>query len=710
MHPLNFSCVERLLRPSGATQRSWKDLAIEFERSSSSFSPLTVLDILDKFREDYQQNMGSRDKQRTMINEPSLMKVISTCIKEISSFTSQDICRLIHITTIGIQWRDSTLLRGLEPTILERMSGLSTENLIDCIEAFTALRCGSRPFWEAAISAVTNMDLNREQLMRVVRTVESSGTAFYKPVYVLQELQGLVFRETTRVDVPLSNSEIRDLIGVYTRWNKALKSEYKHFVSRLLARLDFGAFDPGAFADILSTLADGGKCDPEEIKPFAQRTLQQAASHFDSSVNVGIVIKMTMGMSKLGTGDKALYEKMAGLIGDRIARVPIAKLVSLYSIFSKYFGLVNPVRLNENNFGPSAIADEFMMACESKFLAKLSRFSVREVARIMQSAALARRGSPELWSGLTTVLSQSLSDEGSETVSPEEVWGLLFAVSEMNLSLPGDLAQQLIVVTLERIHLLKNFNSALFFASTQLRSDPHQQAQFLQQILQLMDLESVVESTDPSVVLANLSLRHLIRDNSPETTEIVDSTNIDVHMYFESCRSVIATAVLDDIQTVLQETLQSTVTRQGDIADYLIPEKQIAVLVSSPVQVLPNGGPSGTAILRHIVVEQSLPGWQVINLSAVDWIQRNQDGKIDLILSSLDKHVVELDQPVVSEAVPTASEPEDSIEEKFDLSPFVRKDRRAAHRKRAPPSDELPWVSTVLTLRRGRRKFRKNIP
>lgn len=665
-----------------------------------------MLDILDKFREDYQRNMGSRDKQRTMINEPSFIKVLSSCVKEISTFTSQDICRLIHITTIGIQWRDSTLLRGLEPTILARMPGLSTENLIDCIEAFTALRCGSRPFWEAAISAVTNMDLNREQLMRIVRTVESSGTAFYKPVFVLQELQGYVFGETTRVDLPLSNSEIRDLIGVYTRWDKALKSEYKPLVSRLLARLDFGAFDPVPFSDILSTLADGGKCDPQELKQFAQRILQQA-SHFDSSVNVGIVIKMAISMSKLGIGDKEFYDKMAGLIGEQIVRVPLAKLVTLYSIFSRHFGLVNPVRLNEMNFGPSAIAHEFMVACESRFLAKLSRFSVREVARIMQSVALVRRGSPELWSGLTTVLSQSLSDEGSETVSPEEVWGLLFAVSEMNLSLPGVLAQQLIVVTLERIHLLKNFNSALFFASTQLRSDPDQQAQFLQQILQLMDVESVVESTDPSVILANLTLRHVIRENSPEILGIIESTNPDVHLYFESCRSVIAPAVLDDMHAVLENTLQSTVTRQGDDADFLIPEKNIAVLVSSPVQVLPDGGPSGTAILRHIVLEQSLPGWQVINLSAVDWIKRNQEGKIHLILSSLEKHVVELDQPVVSEAVP-ASEPEDSIEEEFDLSPFVRKDRRAAHRKRAPPSDELPWVSTVVTLRRGRRKFRKN--
>ena len=78
-----------------------------------------------------------------MINDQSFIKLLSSCVKHLSAFGPRELIQLIHLTTVRIDWRDTTILRSLEPVILDKLQTLTSTDLIDCLEAYGRLRCGS---------------------------------------------------------------------------------------------------------------------------------------------------------------------------------------------------------------------------------------------------------------------------------------------------------------------------------------------------------------------------------------------------------------------------------------------------------------------------------------------------------------------------------------------------------------------------------------
>jgi hypothetical protein len=123
------------------------------------------------------------------------------------------------------------------------------------------------------------------------------------------------------------------------------------------------------------------------------------------------------------------------------------------------------------------------------------------------------------------------------------------------LHLSDDVLNQLIVTFMAKIHLIKSFDFALFFTAVCL--DSEQGKEILKQVIQLMDIQSTVDSDQPSVVLTNLALKVLLgndrnQSQTPEINEIIESTNIDVDMYFDASRAVIGDSVMDSIRSAIK--------------------------------------------------------------------------------------------------------------------------------------------------------------
>jgi hypothetical protein len=502
-----------------------------------------------------------------------------------------------------------------------------------------------------------------------------------------------------------TNEELRVAFSVYSRWTKALGSqgELFHFLNILLSRLDWNSFDARLFADMIATASRLRLSSPEI--DFALREFENRLHEFDFGPDSSeLIVQSIIGLYKYGSESRSSFELLFSKIGP--AKIASCKLAQVISIHIRLFSLVNPVRINELSFGQSSI--DVLPVLEPALLKNIPKMSIREIARMMDSLAIARKGSPELWLSLITVLGQLVGEEGPLSMSPEEVCGVAFALAEMNFSIPEELKNQLVVSVLERIHLLKDFNSVLFF----LTMFPNREV--LCQILELMDTTSIIESIDPGIVLMNLSLRLL--GPLPEMAEIIAETNHDVELYMRTCQSVIDDRVFIDIANFLGPNAEfnQNLVKDGLLIDFFSPERKIAVLVSSPVHLVGNR-PTGIGILRHRAVEQAFPPDVVVcNISALEWVNGDKGQKEKIIEDILNTQILKSENAMevdLNES-PEVNNNSDAIPlTEMDLSPYLRKDRNAAHRTRAPPNDSLPWIPSVLTLKNSRthkksRRFR----
>ena len=267
------------------------------------------------------------------------------------------------------------------------------------------------------------------------------------------------------------------------------------------------------------------------------------------------------------------------------------------------------------------------------------------------------------------------------------------------------------------IHQFKNINSILAFAAQCLPLDEGRHV--AGRLLELMDVDSVLESSDPAIVYSNMALRLLVPEAVDDhVSHIIQETNTDLAMYFQACGEIIHPDIRADIAAHLPGDVIPNHTVGDDVmVDFAVPSQKLAVLVSSPVLTIPardHGRPSGTAILRHRVVQHALPGWTVANVCASDWVACTDGAEKRAVMNGLlmDAAVT----PDVREVQPTNVEQEPTefidpqvAEDDADLSRFLRKDRHAAHRRKAPPSDSLPWVPSVLTLKtKPRRRARRS--
>jgi hypothetical protein len=327
----------------------------------------------------------------------------------------------------------------------------------------------------------------------------------------------------------------------------------------------------------------------------------------------------------------------------------------------------------------------------------------------MEAYAMARKGSGPLWSSFVTVLDQLLSSDGASELSPEDLSSILFSLSEMNLSLSAEAKNALMLASLERVNLFPSFDELVMFAVLQLESA--EAAAALQPVLELMDPATVMESKRPSVVLLNLALRAILprAEISGTLAHVLSVTDEDVRLFFQSAREIVHPDLMAALRMDLYGAL-GPIENSGDpLVDFYCPEKKVAVLVSSPLLVIKDGvneRPSGTAILRHRAVEAAMPGWRIVNVSAGDYSERGSAVFVDLLDSTATDSTIDVETE--KHASDTSIDDETMFpsfnEMENDLSKFLRKDRNAAHRKRAPPSDSLPWVPSVLTLKSGRRR------
>jgi hypothetical protein len=331
----------------------------------------------------------------------------------------------------------------------------------------------------------------------------------------------------------------------------------------------------------------------------------------------------------------------------------------------------------------------------------------------MESFALVRLASPELWAGLTTVL------EEMDELSPDELNGILFALGEMQLGVGEEMKNSLVVHFFEKMHLSDNFNSFLFFSALSVEEP----AELVSKALELMDVQSIATSKRPCVFLLNLALRSLIAPSaiSGPLSHILNLTNADLLLFLRSAQSIIHPDLISSIRESLcqfftQHVSQDAIINEGLLVDFTLDAKKIAVLLSSPllaIQGESSSRPTGTALLRHRATQAALgPAWTVCNINASDWQKADHLGRLEILrcLEPETQPFPENESKESSSHNIHYSDPDVELDYNHtdaDISPFIRRDRLNPHRKGAPPAEALPWVPSVLSLKTRKRPSRR---
>jgi hypothetical protein len=273
----------------------------------------------------------------------------------------------------------------------------------------------------------------------------------------------------------------------------------------------------------------------------------------------------------------------------------------------------------------------------------------------------------------------------------------------------------MVMVIFEKIHLMdKCFNTLLFFFQTCFEED--ESMSLITQLIELADKDKLCE--DGTLVLGHMVLRGL-GDTNGDLENFLKETEEDVGSFWSNASQTVDRKVYDSIDSGLGKELgnnvvvERSVTTRGCLVDFYVPSKKLAILVSSPLQLIGRDTPTGTALLRHRFAASVLPlGVKISNLSAIEWNETNQQERVDLVKALVNRkdHISESDTDRSKKVVVTI----DDIEDDFgtaddDLSPFIQKDRHAAHRRRGPPNTSLPWVPSVFSLKQKPRRRQSSI-
>lgn len=713
---------------SPAVNFKWRDRLDAMEKSGSSFSPKVAKEVLELFKNEYIAQIARKRVRREMVNDPCFIRLLSSCIRHLDAFSTVDLVSFIHMLTIGIDWRDKTLLRSVEPVIIERLPQMASESVVAVLESYAKLKCGSRPLWESLISAISSMHMLDSEVYRAVKVVCENPTSFYKPTYVLSALHPTL--EQIAFSGSVCNAELANIIKAYGEWQNAIKSETvsRRFLSRLIHCLDMEQFDIELFSEILVVIASR-KLMSGEIVDFLNNFQKSIIlNKHKNSASPETIHKSFTALFKLARMDAFSYKPelfihLSELVRKNLDKFRPTQIVPIVSVCARAFGLVHSPRGNLVNFGPpeESIPDLFT----EKIMTKIAEFSAKEISKLMDSYSIIRKGSPELWAGLTTVLGQLDLTE----LAPEEIESVLFALGEMNLGICQELKNSIILQFFEKINLFKNFNCFLFFLSVCLDHSDAGSAAI--KAVEMMDVFSCIDSKEPSIVLLNLAIRSLMNPRNIEggLSELINHSNHDLHLFLSSSQAIIHPSVLESCSDSLSEffhdaLITRNITRDGLLIDFLVEDKskKLALLVSSPLEVIhgkTTSRPTGTAILRHRATQAVLgTDWNVCNINASDWLHAHPDARHD-ILNSISENLSgprDAQEPSTTIVEKDASFKDNIVtgtdfDDKMDISPFVRKDRLAPHRKCPPPSDSLPWIPTIMSLKtkRGNKRRTKRL-
>jgi len=513
-------------------------------------------------------------------------------------------------------------------------------------------------------------------------------------------------------------SDISETIIAYCTWNRAIpsNSEYFHFLDQLLHHSAAGV-DLSACSLILHALPGNYLSRPSvELDEFVHNTIRvlnepssmTASKRGRALVNIAQCLYKVFSSASsddrdISTARQAFQTIESQLVTGRIIkRLPPSKLAVLGPIFCKSFGLVHP-DVGVLNFGPCDIGNQRVWEDISTALIKngMRGLTIREVARLGEGYACMRFDNREFWSSWLTVLESQLgmdSDGGSE-LSPEELSSVAFTIAEMDLSISSAARNQITMLVFEKINLMeKYFNYILFFFDRCYQGD--ERMGLIRQMVELIDMTDLGNARGS--VLGNMILS--------ESTS--SSSKTDPSLWLEN-RSVIHPDVLEDIADLAEERwgpVEVDASTDGHLVDITVTSKKIAILIHSPLQLIGESGLTGTALLRADTARRVLPtDWEVGHICSVEWVKLMDDGDVDarkrLVEDLFTDAATHGKDPVPPQDVQYEEEPESETED--DLSPYIQKDRLAAHRRRMPPSTALPWVSSVFSLRQRPRRRRR---
>ena len=640
--------------------------------------------------------------------------------------TEQELIQVLQIALTTLGRAQLVNLKLLEPVVLEKLPRLAPQTVVDVVEAYSKHRCGSRPFWQAVLGSVTsNSNFAVTSVVRLVHSVNESPV-FYRPTFLLSELWPQVF---LCENLSLSDSAV--IISAYCKWPKSVGSrgELYRMVNSIVGRNS--EFDNGRLEDIGSILSSISKLrmytpEVEKFCQFVERNTGKCTAKILSAM-----YKISVYSGRPLSRDFSVFS-LVSLTGEQMSP---SSLVSCCVVFGRLFGLLNTYEYNAINFGPSTEKYYlFWESAEKQLITQMraSQINIRAIARLFEIQALVRVGSDAFWTSMIAVLERHV-DLFSE-LSPEELVGVSFGVWELNIPVPPLVSKGLVFSIFEKINLFTPImiNKVLPF------------------VYEFGDIGTLCEFVDGETsadVLAQMVFSMIG----------VEEGKVDAifREYIQNCQSVISPEVFGDIESVLKQKDYCVESRVFVAPNLMVDfvcksgHEEIWVIVSSPLHTRHGSNntyhPTGTAIFRHSMVKKfakkSVP---IVNIAAEEWVNCSVEERIGL-LHSEDAHTddgahthtefgphtefkhtesTHRDVSPHTEFTHTESTHRDvsphtgstHIESTHrdvsphteslqrDISRFVRKDRNAAHRKRAPPNTELPWVPTVLTLKRRPRR------
>jgi hypothetical protein len=657
-----------------------------------------------------------------MINAPEFLKLLSLCVKEIKMFSPRELCKLVHLTTVDLGWRDQTLLRLLEPHLLTSFSSLDISDVICLIEAYSKLRCGSRAVWESMISCLisyihsTDLSSNSD-IFRIIRCILHDEAKFYKPLLVLEKMAPLV-DQLLSSNNPLSISECADLICVYSRWPKAIgtRSDLVAHFEKCLQHIRESSDSAKEFQSCVRILSCVQKQPTPQVLVFVKNLQTRFLSDFDHiNIAPSDLVELVHSFSKLASSNdpqqRSLFMEIHNRLVPVVYQISPSKLPLVAQIFGKLFGLVNTYKFNPENFGPiDNQAIPLILAKIGDRCVKegtMTRMSVRGIARLGEAMANVRLNNIEFWASFATVLAHNDPSNFSE-LSPEELGQFAFTIAEMNLTVSDHVRNSLVMLIFEKIHLMDKFyNQILMFFSSCFEQT--ESTSLIHELMQLMSLDALV--SDSSLVLGHMAFQAQGIEDL-QVGGFLTETGNDVVGFWKNSRTLVSQTVIKSIQSVLENECGEEIecdflVDSNCLIDFLVPARKLAILLSSPLQVIGKANPTGLALLRHRAAVSKLPtDWLVGNVSAVEWADADEQRRREIV-----HDLMEL-KPESNEVIIETSDVNEELREDLeddddDLSPYIQKDRVAAHRRRSPPDTSLPWVPSVFSLKRRKSSKRR---
>jgi hypothetical protein len=633
-----------------------------------------------------------------MINDPEFIKLMSECMKEIDQFNPSEISEFLHILVRRIGWKDLSLLKMLEGTVVDRLPSMDPASITRILESYSGMRCGSRTLWESQVSSIVSLAerelLDSDLLFRVLYCIDESipTGCLYKPVLLLRSLHPLIVSHLHSGDA-IPSADLARLATVYSHWPKAVSGDQlRDLLKQVMKIRTSDSFDLQADSRVFQSIVYGLP-DCVELDAFIDH-IQTGISSYDVPENVSrssirALVSLSHSLYKRRVFEsRETFATLESIFEQHMTKVSSSSLPTLAQIYARMFGLVNPYIYCVENFGPPATT--LLGPIESVAITgAIGRMSIRELARMGEGFAVVRKGSPTFWAAVVTRVEALLPSSGSE-LAPEEIAKLMWTFGEMDLELSRSALDALVTVGFEKIHLLEKYFAYFIFFINHYTTG-RERVELVSRVLQLVDREKLL---DGSGVLLDLVLQTI-----PEMDEEVLDPS-EVHEYQSDCRAVMTLELVENMTK--HERLGGTVPNHPVgplLADAALVDSKVAYMFLSPVQETENDKRvTGTFKLMTSVLETH--GWTCHPVSASLWAEAGSIGEKDEIIRRGLSHPIRRvsDTP----AAPRVYEDSESI----DISPLVQRDRVAAHRSRAPPAEALPWVSSVVSLKK-RKKSKK---